>query len=318
MRIDSIAINRLTAASPTDTMTPLRALPTAEGANWNVVRAAVVPVNTATLSASAARTTNVQLAQGTAAAPLGLRTQALLAQDVYADRANPPAGFRVATGADLNRLGINPATLENPASGFRARVYVEGSGANARYVVAFRGSQQLGDWIANGQQALGLPSDHYNRALQIGQSLARARGVDVELVGHSLGGGLASAAAVASGREATTFNASGLSDTVIGQANAIRTANGGGAAPRVDAYFVRGEVLSAIQDGGDRVAGGLVGFFTGGVGGAIRGAIVADAPEAYGTRRALDAVRPSGTPWYGDNPVARHGMDWVLSSVGNR
>lgn len=234
------------------------------------------------------------------------RELAAMAADVYNDVAAPPAGYRVATDADLSQLGLRSQDLSSAQSAFRARVYVA-EGEGARYVVSFRGSTDGSDWKANAQQAVGLPSDQYARALLIGKALARNSEADVTLTGHSLGGGLASAAALASGRDATTFNAAGLSATTIRQAETVRSAAGIGRAGEISAFYVRGEILSAVQDGGDRVLGAIFG--------GVPGAILADAPEAYGTRIPLDAVRPEGTHWYQDNPVARHGMNWVLSSM---
>jgi hypothetical protein len=49
--------------------------------------------------------------------------------------------------------------------------------------------------------------------------------------------------------------------------------------------------------------------------GGIIGAAVVDAPEAYGNRIGLDGVRPSDVRWYQDNPVSRHGMNWVINSL---
>ena len=246
---------------------------------------------------------------GAVAAP-ATRELAQLAADVYNDVASPPAGYRVATENDLGRLGLRPQDLTSSTSAFRARVYVKGANESAEYVVAFRGTTNASDWQANLRQGVGLSSDHYTRALIIGRALARNPDVNVTITGHSLGGGLASAAAIASGRNASTFNAAGLSDATIGAADRIRTAAGIGRAAEVQAFYVRGEVLSAIQDGGDRVIGAIFG--------GVRGAILADAPEAYGTRIPLNAVRPAGQPWYSDNPVAKHGIDWVLSSLGRR
>jgi len=233
-----------------------------------------------------------------------LRAHALLAQDVYNDVANPPAGYRVASEADLRALNLDPSLLGD--GDFRARVYVTGSGAEAEYTIAFRGSQSAGDWVANVQQGAGFDSAHYRSALAIGERIARSPLADqVDFTGHSLGGGLASAAAIASGRPADTFNAAGLHGDTISDAAALR---GGGQAGQVDAWYVGGEILSGIQDGGDRVIGGLLGGILGGV--------LADAPEAYGIRHGLDSVAPDGKNWLDrHNPADKHGMDWVLSSL---
>lgn len=239
------------------------------------------------------------------------RTQesALLAADVYRDTAVPPAGFRVAGTNDLARLGITQAQLELPDSSFRARVYVTGSGATERFVVAFRGSSSGEDWRNNFQQAAGVNSASYNKALSIGERLARSN-ASVTIAGHSLGGGLASAAAIASGRQADTFNAAGLTDRTIDRAQAISAANGrGGGDVAVQAYRVRGEILSHLQDGGDRVLGGAL---FGPLGRAL-----ADAPSAYGTRHVLPDAVPEGKSWFDQiSRIDRHMIDWVVAGAG--
>ncbi|WP_313537638.1 lipase family protein [Sphingomonas sp.] len=230
---------------------------------------------------------------------------AAMAADVYNDIPAPPAGYRVASGDDLGKLGLRTEDLTSPQSSFRARVYVAEGDGGPHYIVSFRGTTDGSDWKANAQQGVGLPSDQYTRALLVAKAIGRHPDAQVTITGHSLGGGLASAAALASGRDAQTFNAAGLSDATIRQAGAIR---GDAPPPKIAAFYVRGEVLSAIQDGGDRVAGAILG--------GIPGAIFADAPEAYGTRIPLDAKQPAGQHWYQDTPVARHQMDWVQSSLG--
>lgn len=229
---------------------------------------------------------------------------AAMAADVYNDVPAPPAGYRVASSDDLARLGLRGEDLISPQSSFRARVYVAEGDGGPHYVVSFRGTTDGSDWKANARQGVGLPSDQYSRALMIAKAIRRHPDARVTITGHSLGGGLASAAALASGRGAQTFNAAGLSDETTRQAGVIR---GDAPTPKIAAFYVRGEILSAIQDGGDRLAGAILG--------GIPGAIFADAPEAYGTRIPLDAKQPAGQHWFQDTPVARHGMDWVQSSL---
>lgn len=229
-----------------------------------------------------------------------------LADDVYNDTPNPPAGWRVADGDDLARLGLDPSDLEEAGSSFRARVYANAEGG---YVVAFRGSVTGEDWRNNFQQGLGFDSGHYDKALVIGERL-RAAGEDVVLTGHSLGGGLASAAAVASGLEADTFNAAGLSDDTLEAARA-----NGAAAPKVDAYYLEGDPLSRVQDGGDRWIGAGLGGLFGGLGGGVLGALLFDAPAAYGDRHALAPVGPEGQPADDASLVDLHGRAWLISSL---
>jgi hypothetical protein len=251
-----------------------------------------------------------------------LRAHALLAQDVYADTAAPPPGYRVAGEAELRALNLDPALLQS--GDFRARVYVEGSGEQARFVVAMRGTrfESLADWTSNARQAFGAESAHYRQALLIGERVGRSDlAGQVSFTGHSLGGGLASAAAIASGRPADTFNAAGLHDATVTRGEAIRAANGTATRAAVQAWYVDGEILSSIQDGGDRVIGGVIGgLIARSPGGAAAGAALLDLPEAYGTRHEMAAVAPEGTNWFERNldpmlPVDRHGMDWVLSSL---
>ncbi|WP_165832236.1 DUF2974 domain-containing protein [Caulobacter radicis] len=234
------------------------------------------------------------------------RVHMALAADVYNDTPNPPAGWEVAGADDLARLGLDPTDLEEPGSSFRARVYVDAQGD---YVVAFRGSQNAEDWRNNFQQGLGLDSGHYDKALVIGERL-RTAGEDVTLTGHSLGGGLASAAAVASGLPADTFNAAGLHEDTLDAARA-----GGAAAPQVDAYYLDGDPLSRVQDGGDRWLGAGLGGLIGGIPGAIFGGLLADAPPAYGERHVLTPVGPEGQS-AGDASLGDlHGQAWLSSSL---
>jgi Lipase (class 3) len=231
------------------------------------------------------------------------RSLALLAADTYRANPSPPPEYRVARAEDLDRLGLTAQDLSSPVSAFRARVYVHNESGDA--VVAFRGSATPNDWRANVRQGAGLPTDLYARALRIGAALARNPDARVTLTGHSLGGGLASAAALASGRTASTFNAAGLSPQTIQRADQIRQSAATSRAAEVSAFHVRGEILTAIQEGGDRLIGALLG--------GAAGAALLDAPPAFGRQIPIDPVVPPGVR---DGPVARHGINFVTHSLG--
>lgn len=235
-----------------------------------------------------------------------VKEAAALSADVYNDTAAPPPGFRVASQADLARLNLTPDMLERPGSSFRARVYATEEGGTTRYVVAFRGSSSGEDWRNNFQQGFGFGSESYAKALLVGERLARSD-ANVSITGHSLGGGLASAAGVASGRDTITFNAAGLHQGTIGQARQI-AAGAGQAEPSVTAYRVPGEILTHMQQGGDRVIAGIL-F-------GIPGALLVDAPEAYGAHRDLQLVSPEGKNFIERHSrIDRHMMDWVLAGT---
>jgi hypothetical protein len=235
------------------------------------------------------------------------RDLVLLSADVYRDAASPPAGYRVAVDADLARLGLKSADLTSAQSPFIARIYVKGSGADTEYAVAFSGNISSSESASNIRQDVGLSSDHYRRALYVGSKLALVSDANVTIIGHSLGGGLASAAAIASGREAATSSGAGLSEAATKAACSIDSSAGASTSDNVSVYYERGDILSAIQEGGSRLLGGLIGSVT--------GATLGQSLEAYGKIIALDPVRPEGLRWYQDNPVARHGIDWVLTSL---
>jgi len=265
----------------------------------------------------------VQVERAAAPPPPSTLELAQLSQAVYGAQP-PPPGWRVATDQQLAAIGLTPAMLSSPTSEFRAEVYVREIAGQTSYTVAFRGSTaSRSDWVANGRQSVGLETDHYNRALEIGESLIVPDGARVTITGHSLGGGLASAAAIAAEMNATTFNAAGLHRNTINAAETIARADGRLDVPDIRAVYVRGEVLSALQDGGDRMIGGFIGrglgsWLGGPIGGAaggLAGRELTDAPEAYGQRIAIDPVRPEGMRWYQDHAISRHGIDYVISSV---
>jgi hypothetical protein len=155
--------------------------------------------------------------------------------------------------------------LHPDASGFRAEIYLPDSkvlGPGYKPVLAFKGSSgevmtshglrdtTAEDFVANNfPQAAGLQTDYYDRAMGLAVQL-KQKGMDFELTGHSLAGGMASAASVVTGMPATTYNAAGLHpETAQRFAQQHPDVQLYDVSHRVTAYQVQGELLSnGVQD----------------------------------------------------------------------
>nr|WP_281375573.1 RHS repeat-associated core domain-containing protein [Haloferula luteola] len=142
------------------------------------------------------------------------------------------SAYTTRDGGALSELGIG---YQDNVDGFGAALYGDAKGG---YVLAFRGTNffSLGDWKANVLQAFGFRTSQYEQAVLLAAEVYQRTGGNVTFVGHSLGGGLASAAAGATGGCAITFNSAGVSGTYRGSPGLI-TAN-----------FIRGDILSVGQD----------------------------------------------------------------------
>lgn len=191
---------------------------------------------------------------------------AMMANDVYAadnpqtEQALKDAGWhRLEANADRtalldpagNEIPIDPA-LMSTSEGFDAAIYQNDQG---QYVVAYRGTDDWspapsGDADDNGLQGLGFETGQYRDAIALAEAAQRAFGEgNVAFTGHSLGGGLASAASLATGIPGVTFNASGLSDQTLESLgfnpNAVRehAADSG----QLRRYIVNGDPLNGAQ-----------------------------------------------------------------------
>ena len=202
-----------------------------------------------------------------------------LAEDVYESarrEGKPPVGWTRASEHPDQLKAIAPhltdrqiARMLHPEdSGYRAEIYLPDKsvlGEDAKPVLVFKGSTGMivdpaapggrresagEDFLSNNiPQGLGLRTDYYDRAMGAAVLLKDQPGFKFEMAGHSLAGGMASAAAAVTGVETTTFNAAGLHPKTAQRyatENGLTVYN-----PRdsVQAFQVGGEMLTDGQGG---------------------------------------------------------------------
>lgn len=215
--------------------------------------------------------------------PTGTRSEQELAKAGW-QRLRPEGDHLV--DAKGNCIPFDPDLLRDEDSGFDAAIYQNEQG---QYVVAYRGTDNWFDRSKGGRdgeanvgQGAGYTTKQYRQAVALAMRAEEAFGPgNVAITGHSLGGGLASAAMLAADMPGVTFNAAGLSDNTLrslnlGESpNTLRAelANSG----QIRRYNVEGEMLTTVQQG-------------------------TPLPDAVG--HELRVAAPAGMGW---NPVERHG-----------
>ncbi|OVE76007.1 hypothetical protein BVX97_02700 [bacterium E08(2017)] len=131
-------------------------------------------------------------------------------------------------------------------SGFDYKVYK--NAINDDYVLALRGTQPLSgkDWKADIQQGLGKISDQYKDAKELADLMGTIleQGDLSNVVGHSLGGGLAAAIGSNLGVETFTFNAAGLHQKTMDYFNIDSKK----LSDYVNKYTVDGDILTSMQE----------------------------------------------------------------------
>ena len=155
----------------------------------------------------------------------------------------------------LGKMGLNPKDFFTK-SGMKAALYF--NSRTSQFMLAFAGTDTgkfaVGkDAVADVQQALGAGNDQYKEAMALGKDVYSKTQGNVMMAGYSLGGGLASAAAWATGADAITFNAAGVAASTVAP----------NSASAITAYYIYGEILSRVQDGTPlpNAAGNRIGLF---------------------------------------------------------
>ena len=161
-----------------------------------------------------------------------------LANDVYDPSGNELKGGWKPSGRNTGISTVNEET------GFKSGLYerLQNNGKlEYAYVTAGTDITSLADWKTNIDQIVSGDTEQYS------QSVFNSMVLDFEIgdskltfVGHSLGGGLASANAKAVNREAITFNAAGLSKLTVENYSLSYK-------PKITAFVVEGELIDYGQ-----------------------------------------------------------------------
>jgi hypothetical protein len=189
---------------------------------------------------------------------------------------NAPEGMIRLNSADyIDQLPPNlrdPRLWNNPRSGFNASLYYDE--LSGEYIVAYRGTQGPGDMENNFLQAHGLEAPQYDRGMTLGRTInaenefllrsgpyAQGAQAPLHFTGHSLGGGLASAAGTTTGRGFTSFNSAGLHTATVPSFTLGERSNADGG-PLGRRYFTSKDPLTRGQtaDASAVLYGGMEGI----------------------------------------------------------
>nr|WP_045394430.1 PAAR domain-containing protein [Vibrio rotiferianus] len=249
-----------------------------------------------------------------------------------ADDFDNDSGWSLASDEDLDDLGLPKEYLRVGETNFKAEVYMpdtEVFGDDSKPVLVFRGTENGEDWLNNIRQGLNREndSDYYKQAVTIGIKLEQS-GSAIEIAGHSLGGGLTSAASKAGGFKATTFNSAGLHKKTVARYGVAPEHQGSD--DNITRYRIDGELLTYFQEDApliNRAAPSAIGNTThslpkpksltltaAGVGGAIAAGL--------GSRGAMIGALAGGAIGYagvkGKEKLDLHGMDMMREAIEER
>ena len=161
---------------------------------------------------------------------------------------------------------LNPDMFVNDYSGFFSALYY--NNRTQEYILAFRGTEgtewlkegkkwekqpeAVKDWKANMEQLFGIKTVQYTQAMNLAKHVKEHLNDNFSITGHSLGGGLASAASIITQKNGTvTFNSAGLHPMTTYMYNKSNKwydeKTKTSVKNLITNYFVEGEVLTTSQ-----------------------------------------------------------------------
>lgn len=136
---------------------------------------------------------------------------ALLSQGAYHKGWQQILGVEKLNRAQLNAVGIDADLLSDGSSGFQANI----CRYENLYILCFAGTNDIVDFYANIRQGLGQYEPQYFQAVGLANILFNSVNGKMICTGHSLGGGLASIAALASQSPGIAFSPAGLAKNTV-------------------------------------------------------------------------------------------------------
>ena len=121
--------------------------------------------------------------------------------------------------ARISQYGYKVVTIfdDDDNTGFRFAAFK--NDISGHTILAFAGTDGMADMDDNRQQAFGKESAQYKMAVKVADFMSKTHGSNLTITGHSLGGGLATTAAVMTGKEAVTFNSAAVHRNTISNMN---------------------------------------------------------------------------------------------------
>ena len=133
-------------------------------------------------------------------------------------------GYEKLNEEEMGKMNIKDSDLKDPSTGFKADIYKD---KNGDYVLVYRGTYSdpdhpendlVHDWSKewtddNMKQGLGMGSEQYNKSIKLAEKVKQGsekQGKQMTIAGHSLGGGLATAAGAATGSKTYAFCPAGV------------------------------------------------------------------------------------------------------------
>ncbi|GHT23088.1 hypothetical protein FACS189419_06550 [Planctomycetales bacterium] len=170
---------------------------------------------------------------------------ALVADAVYRLDDLSCFGLPLATEQQKAEILLEPEVqLTDLSDSMREQFYYDERGG--QFILAFAGTESanLFHWGQNIKQFFGHPAEYYQQAVALVQAIKPKERDKVILTGHSLGGGVATAAAIAGKMSGIVFNPPSLHKNTLAEFGEVNVAL---AETNVRRFVIAGELLDIIN-----------------------------------------------------------------------